>query len=143
MALPYAGGSSTLNIDSRNVQVGLVLLQTQPDNITKTAGYWSWSLIKPEQVYDTIHRECFVIVWPVLILQPHLERNRFTIRRNHGCLMWIHNVTNATGGLARWRVLLSEFELDVVHSVGIEHQAADALSRMTTDGADITLIEDD
>lgn len=36
-----------------------------------------------------------------------------------------------------------EFDYDIVHRAGVNHQAADALSRLPSDRTDKTLLEDD
>lgn len=53
--------------------------------------------------------------------------------------MWILNLADATGSWARWPLRLAKF----VNRAEIEPLAADALSRLSRDGADTTLIEDD
>lgn len=143
LALPYADGQFTLDTDACNVRVESMLLQEQPEKTTKPARYWSRSVAKPKHADDTTRRKCLPIVWPVLILMPYLEENQFIIQTDHDCLKWIRNLADATGRLARLRLHLFEFEFDAVHRAEIEHQAADALSSMPTDGADITLMEVD
>lgn len=59
----------------------------------------------------------------------------------HDCLKCILNLADASGRWSRWRLCLSEFEFDVVYRAEIKHQVVDALSRMSTDGADTTPIE--
>lgn len=50
-------------------------------------------------------------------------------------------MSDATGKLTRWRLRLSELELDVVHRARVKHYAVDALSRLPTSGADETMID--
>lgn len=52
------------------------------------------------------------------------------------------NVADATGRLAHWHVLLSEFVFVVVHRKGIKQQAIDALSLLQMNGTDTEPIED-
>lgn len=52
------------------------------------------------------------------------------------------NLTNSTGKMARWRLRLSEFELDVVYRTVIKHQATDALLRLKTNRDDRMQVED-
>ena len=52
-------------------------------------------------------------------------------------------MADATGKLARWQLRLSELEFDVVHRAVIKHQAADALSRLETSGADDSSLQDE
>lgn len=49
---------------------------------------------------------------------------------------------DASRRLARWRLRLSELDFDFVHRAGGKRQAVYALSRVHTDGKDITTIDD-
>lgn len=143
MAVLYAEGHFTLDRDAYNDQVGCALLQAQPDNTSEPVGYWTRTLTKHELAYDTIQRECAVRVCPDLILGTYLEENWFTIHTDLDCQKWMLDLADARGRLARRRRRLSDFEFDVVHRVGIKHQAADVLPRMPTDSADTTPTEED
>ena len=49
----------------------------------------------------------------------------------------------STGRLARRRLRLLEYDFDIQYLMDIKHQAADALSRLETNGHDIIEIDDD
>lgn len=83
LVLPNGRGKYILNNDACNVQVRCVPLQKQPDGTTKPDEYWSRSLPKAEQSYDTTQREYLAIVWSVLMLRPYLAGTHFKIRTNH------------------------------------------------------------
>ena len=143
LTLPRRDGRYTVDTDACDKQVGCVLLQEQPEVPARPIGYWSRSLNQAERAYDTTHRECLAVVWAVLLLRPYLEGTRYTIRTDHDALRWILNMADATGKLARWRLRLAEYEFDVVHRAGVKHQAADALSRLPTDGEDKAPLDDE
>lgn len=88
-------------------------------------------------------KEGFSIVWPVLLLRSILEGNWFTICSDHVLRKWILNLSDICSRLAQWRIRLLRFSSNVVYSTGIEHQAADALFRLPTEGADTTLLKND
>ena len=52
-------------------------------------------------------------------------------------------LTNAKGKLAHWRLRLQEMDFETVHRPGINKKAANALSRLLTDGEDTSPLEDD
>lgn len=143
LALPNRTGHITLDTDACNVQVGCLLLQQQPNETTKPIGYWSRSLTETERKYDTTQHECLEIVWSILLLRLYFEKARFTICKDHGSLKRILNLTDSTCRLARWRIRISKFELNLVHRVGVKHPAADALCHLPTTGEDQTTLEDD
>ena len=143
LALPKRDGQYKLDTDACDTQVGSTLLQDQGGGEFHPVGYWSRALTKQERDYTTTEKECLAIVWSILLLRPYLEGQRFTVRTDHDSLRWVLNLADAKGRLARWRLRLSEFDFDVEHRAGIKHQAADALSRMTTTGLDTTPLGDD
>ncbi len=77
------------------------------------------------------------------MLRPYLEGSRFVLRTDHDALKWILGLTEAKGKLARWQLRLQELEFDIVHRPGVQHKAADAMSRLPTDGGDNEPIDDE
>lgn len=53
------------------------------------------------------------------------------------------NMTDSTRKCVRWRIRLSENELDVVHSAGIKRRSTDALSCLLTTGVNRKPLEND
>ncbi|KAL5479408.1 hypothetical protein EMCRGX_G022928 [Ephydatia muelleri] len=54
----------------------------------------------------------------------------FTLRTDHGSLVWIQNFKEPEGQLARWLERLQEYTFTVVHRPGNQHTNVDALSRV-------------
>lgn len=104
--------------------------------------YWSWSLTSAERSYDTTEGEFIEVVWEVTLLGKYLKGAKLTIGTDHEALSLILNMTDAKGPLTPWRLRLSVLDYDVVHCAQVKHQAADALSRLETSGADTTQIDD-
>lgn len=63
--------------------------------------YWLQAIIEQERNLDTIHPECLAEEWAILLLRSHVEGARLTLRTDHHALLWILNVADATGNLAR------------------------------------------
>lgn len=131
-AVPKSTDHMTLDTNARNVQIGWVLQQQQPEKTTKPIKYWSRSLTDTEREYSTMQRECLAIVWSVILLRPYLKRTRFTILTEHASLRFIFNFFNGPGRRASWSLQLSEFEVDVFHCRKIHHEAANAPSLRCT-----------
>ena len=49
---------------------------------------------------------------------------------DHSSLRWLHHLRNPTERLARWALLLLEYDFDILHRKGTSHVVRDALSRM-------------
>lgn len=70
---------------------------------------------------------------------------QFPVRTDHDALRMMVNMTDAAMKLVRWPLGLSGLDFvdfEVVHPAGIKHQAAEALSRFPTAGADELQLED-
>ena len=142
LALPRRSGHITVETDACDRQLGAVLLQAQADGTNKPIGFFSRSLTSAERNYDTTERECLAVVWACLLLRPYIELQRFTVITDHEALKWLLTYKESTGRLARWRLRLLEYDFDIQYRKGIKHQAADALSRLETNGHDTAEIDD-
>ena len=130
LALPKVGQPYRLEIYPSQYQVGCTLLQRQDDDAWMRVGYWSKTLNLAEQNYCATERECLATVWSMRTLLPYLEGTRFTVRTDHDALRLILNLTDSTGRLARWRLLLSEFDFDIDYIPGRRNSVSDAMSRL-------------
>ena len=72
-----------------------------------------------------------------------MEGTEFTIKKDQESHKWLLNLSDATGRLQRWSLRLQQFEYVINHRPGVQHRAADALSRLATTGLDQTEIDDD
>ena len=48
----------------------------------------------------------------------YLFSSTFTARTDHSLLRWLMNVKDATGSLARWSLILQQYEFENVHRPG-------------------------
>lgn len=119
-----------------------MLLQEQPEGTERPIEYWSRGLNGDELGYGTTYREYLAVLWAILILRPYFEGHRFTIRTGHAALRWILNMGDVSVKMARWSLGIEEVELDIVHRPGVKHQAAGALWRVQTNGADTSPLMD-
>ena len=62
------------------------------------------------------------LVWAVHIFRPYLYGKRFTLRTDHNCLKWLHNFNEPEGQVARQLEAFAEFDNEVVHRPGKQHQ---------------------
>ncbi len=145
LALPRREGHYTLDADASDGQLGCCLHQDQPTGDRLPVGFWSRWLTPAERNYSTTDKECLAVVWSVLLLRPYLEDVQFTVRTDHHALRWVLELGNspAHGRLERWRLRLLEFDFNVQYRPGAQHHAADAMSRLETEGPDEDLLDDD
>lgn len=72
----------------------------------------------------------------VRLLRPYIGGTKSIIRTDNHALRAILSFADATGKRTGWCLQLSEFYFKVIHKGGVKQQVADALSRLSTSGAD-------
>ncbi len=128
LAYPDFKKEFLLFVDASSTGLGFTLAQNQGGKEVVIA-YNGRGLNKAEQNYSTTEREELALVEGIKKFQPYLFGRKFTVVTDHSSLRWLMNVKDATGRLARWSLLLQQYDFDIVHRPGREHSNADSLSR--------------
>ena len=76
-------------------------------------------------------------------LRPYLEGVRITVRTDQDSLCWTLNLTKSIGRLARWRMLLSEFDYETDNIPGRANGVPDTMSCLLTPGENKTPLDTD
>eukprot|EP00731_Ephydatia_muelleri_P036277 Em0229g3a len=126
----YWSKSFILDTDASDCGIGAVLSQVNSDGSECVIAYASRSLSRQEQRYCVTRRELLAVVEFVKHFREYLLGRRFTLRTDHGSLVWLKNFKEPEGQLARWLERLEEYDFTVVHRPGSLHNNADALSRI-------------
>jgi len=61
--------------------------------------------------------------------KQYLLGRRFKIRTDHAALTWLRKTPEPIGQQARWLEQMEEYDFEIEHRPGAQHQNADALSR--------------
>ena len=128
LAFPNFDEQFLLYFDASSTGIGFALAQIQNGKEVAIA-YNGRGLNQAERNYTTTEREELALVEGIKKFQPHLHDRRFVVYTDHSSLRWLMNVKDATGRLARWSLLLQQFNFDIVHRPGCQNRNADALSR--------------
>lgn len=123
----------TLTTDASKCAIGAVLSQVHDGNEHPVA-YASRQLNTAEQKYGATEQECLAVVWAVRHFRCYLYGRKFKIVTDCQPLKWLMNVRDPSSRLARWNLLLQEYNFDIVHRPGKRNQNADALSRVVVAG---------
>ena len=70
------------------------------------------------------------MVYSINKFRHYLLGKKFTFHVDHSALLYLVSKQELTGKLARWTLLLQEFEFDILHRPGVQHAIADYLSRL-------------
>lgn len=120
-----------LTTDASAYAIGSVLSQGTPPNDLPIA-YASRSLNHAESNYSTTERELLAIVWSIKHFRPYLYGRKFKIYTDHRPLQWLFNAKDPSSRLVRWRLLLEDYDFEIIYKEGRLNNNADALSRIRT-----------
>ena len=70
------------------------------------------------------------MVYSVTKYHHYLLGRKFSFHVDHSALLFLVSKASLTGKIARWTLLLQEFEFDIFHRPGVQHKVADYLSRL-------------
>jgi hypothetical protein len=110
--------------------LGLGAVLTQKDDFGReyVVAYVSRSNNSAEVKYSSYEGEALAAVWAIAHFRPYLYDQRFTLVTDYQPLRWLMESDKLTGKLARWALLLQEYDFEVVHRAGITNLDADGLS---------------
>ena len=66
--------------------------------------------IRLSKNYSTTEREALALVEGIQKFQPYLHNHEFTVVTDHRSLRWLMNVKDASDRLARWALLLQQYD---------------------------------
>lgn len=72
------------------------------------------------------HRKFLKVVFPIIIFHPYMKVSCIKNWADHEALRWSLTMTEANVKLPLWRLMLSEFQLDIVYRPRVMHQTSDA-----------------
>ena len=128
LAMPIDGGGYTLDTDANATAAGCVLQQQQKGE-TKVIGYASKSFSPAEVRYCTTRRELAAVMYGLHQYRHLLLGYPFVLRTDHAALTYLRRTPEPVGQSARYLDKLAEYDFELVHRPGAQHQNADALSR--------------
>jgi transposase InsO family protein len=109
--------------------IGVVLGQRDDDGREYMCAAISRSLNKHERNYPSYKGELLALAWAVRMFRQHLQGTAFELVTDHQPLLWIMKAKQLSGQYARWQMMLQEYDFEIKHRAGANHQNADVLSR--------------
>ena len=117
-----------VDTDASDYGIGGVLSQLI-EGTEHVIAYYSKSLNPAQQKYCTTRRELLAVVATLDHFKGYVWGPKFIVRTDHAALVWLKNLKNIQGMLARWLAKLQQFHFEIVHRPGTQHGNADGLSR--------------
>ena len=140
LAFPNFKKKFFLTTDASNVAIGGVLQQKDENNQLRPLTFFSRKLSQSEAKYSTIEREALAIVYGLKINRPLCLGFPIVVHTDHRPLTWLLSTSNVNGRIARWQLLVAEFDIEVNFIPGKDNKVADCLSRLKLQ--DDSVIED-
>jgi hypothetical protein len=109
--------------------IGAVLSQKDREGEEYVVAYASRSNNQAESNYSSYEGECLAAVWAVQHFRHYLYGRRFILLTDHQPLSWLMTNEKLIGKLARWALILQEYDFEVIHRAGLQNLNADGLSR--------------
>jgi hypothetical protein len=119
--------------DASYVGIGAVLSQYTKigdEMIDQPVCYESRSLRKAERNYAAYEIELLALVHAIKKFRPFIMGSKFVVQTDHRALQWLKRSRDLSGRLARWALLLQEYDFEVMYRKGKDNANADALSRL-------------
>ena len=118
--------------DASAVAVGSALCQPVGDGKKDLPiAFASKQLNAAEKNYTTTERECLAMVFSVKKFRHYLLLNPVVFFVDHMAIKYLVNKADLSGRIARWVLLLEEFDYTVEYKPGKMHHQADHLSRLS------------
>lgn len=130
LAFPNFKNTFILTTDASTVGLGAVLSQIDSKNNERVISYASRSLRPAERNYAAHELECLAIVWGCEQFRAYLYGRHFKIYCDHNPLVYLDNYKVKSARFNRWRLLLNEYDKEIIYKKGSKNTNADALSRL-------------
>lgn len=127
--LPDFSKEFVLSTDASGSSLGAVLAQNNEEGFPQPVAYASKKLKDQERRYSTIERECLAIIWAISHFKHYLVGRHFTIFCDQAALSHIFRLKDPTSRIARWLMIMQQYNFDIVHKPGKLNHTADFLSR--------------
>ncbi|CAB3402466.1 unnamed protein product [Caenorhabditis bovis] len=137
LVAPKLGQPFTIEVDSSGNGVGAVLRQAQDAEgkdvlayASRVVAYASRTYNKHESRYAAIELEALGLVFAVKQFRPYIDGTRTTIITNHAPLKALLRRRDLEGKLAKYQIVLHEYDITIEHRPRKLNQMCDALSRL-------------
>lgn len=128
LKLPDYNKPFIIQTDASGYGIGSILSQEYEDGLHPVQ-YISHELNPAEQNYSPTERECLAIIFAVKSFDIYLHQQPFILETDHKALSYLMSKNSPSKRLAKWAMMLSEYDFIIRYKKGQEMVHVDALSR--------------
>lgn len=128
LAMPDYSLPFEIQCDASKKGCGGVLVQVQ-DGVERVIAFMSQKFNVAQTKYQVTELECLAVILAIEKFRPYIEGVHFTVITDHHSLLWLKNLKDPAGRLARWALRLQAYDFTLMHRKGKFHVVPDALSR--------------
>ncbi len=129
LAYPNFQKDFHLYTDASGVGLGEALMQLDSRNKLQPLAYASRTLNQAEQDYSTTHKESLAVVWALRHFKDLIYGYPIHVKTDHAAVVELFNQKHLSGKLARWLLIIQDFNPTFTYVPGKVNVVADALSR--------------
>lgn len=122
------GGDIEVHTDASSKGLAGILLQKQ-DGKLKPISYFSRKTSREEAMYHSYELETLAVVESLRRFRIYLVGNHFKVVTDCSAVRYTFQKKDLTPRIARWWLLIQEYDMEVEHRPGKSHSHVDALSR--------------
>jgi hypothetical protein len=130
LSVPDWGTEFHVTIDASGWCLGSILWQFDEQKRENPIYYASRQMSPAERNYTTTEREALAVVYSCKKFRHYLLGYKVVFHTDHDSLKYLVNKPDLSGRIARWILLLQEFDYEVVVKSGKSNSNADYLSRL-------------
>ena len=128
MLIPNFQKQFMLMVDASGIGAGAMLMQCDSSGIEHAICNFSHKFNQHQKSYSTIEKETLALILLLKHFDVYLNTTKYPIivYTDHNPLVYSNKMKNHS---RRWKLLLQEYDMDILHIKGKENVIADALSR--------------
>ncbi len=104
-------------------------MQLDSRNKLQPLAYASRTLNQAEQNYSTTHKEALAVAWTLRHFKDLIYGYLIYVKTDHAAVVELFNQKHLSGKLARWSLIIQDFNTTFAYLPGKANVVADALSR--------------
>ena len=129
LVFPNFGKTFYISVDASDYAVGAYISNEKPPN-DRPIEYYSKALTAPQRNYSTTHKELLAIILAIEKFQHYIWGKHFVLYTDHQALTYLFSQNKVGSRLLRWKILLAEYDFDIIHRKGKNNVVSDCLSRI-------------